>query len=339
MKVKLLGLLVLIIVFSVSCFKEDQQVPPYVPPENTETISIENSLYDHQTYFDLGSGKVVRENENSAWVFSFECEPNGWHVRINSSDLWGVAASGSTNFDSTFTQNHNLKWWFDSSDGNPDSTAIGKWVSFESGLPEYSNEVYLIGKYDGITYEAEKKVQFIYVDENSYKFKVADPGENQADTVLVSKNIDCNYIQYSFIGNEVLTLEPLKNEWDILFTQYSTLLFTDDGVPTPYFVRGVLHNPSTVESALDTLSDFIEIDYSDASLSMFSQKQDAIGHDWKDVSVDEGSNTAEYSVRVGYTYIIKDTDSDLYKLRFKSYFDKSGVKGYPSFEYTRLVPD
>ncbi len=339
MNVKLLGFLVLVTILTISCFKEDQPVSPYIPPENVETVSIENTLYDHQTYFDLSSGKIVSENENSAWVFAFECGPDGWHVRINSSDLWGVAASGSTNFDSTFNQNPDLKWWFDSSDGNPDSTAIGEWVSFESGLPKYSNEVYLVGKYDGITYEAVKKVQFIFVDEFLYKFKVADPGENQADTVLVPKNNDYNSVQYSFEGNEVLILEPLKNEWDVLFTQYSTLLFTDDGVPTPYFVRGVLHNPNIVESALDTLIDFIEIDYSYGSMSIFSQKQDAIGHDWKDVSVDEGSNTAEYSVRAGYTYIIKDTDSGLFKLRFKSYFDKSGVKGYPSFEYTSLAPE
>jgi len=106
-----------------------------------------------------------------------------------------------------------------------------------------------------------------------------------------------------------------------LFTQYYTILFTDDGLPTPYFVRGVLLNPNNVESALDTIYNFENIDFSSA--------QDAIGHNWKAVMVDEGINSAEYNIRKGYTYIIKDTNEEVYSLRVTSFFVYQELRDTP----------
>lgn len=337
-----LHLTAILIVFSLllrSCFEEDQPVPPYIPPDDVDAVSIQNSIYTHQVYFDLSSGEIVAENENSVWVLGFECSADGHHLLINSSDFWGVANTGSANFDSAYYDNPTYVWKADKSDGDLDSTAVGDWLSFDNGIPVYSNEVYLIGRFDGISFEPIKKVQFIYVDDQSYKFKVAGLEESSGNTVLITKNENLNYVHYSFQNNKVMQLEPNKNDWDILFTQYFTILFTDDGIPAPYYVRGVLHNPNLVESVLDTTTGFSEINYSNASLNLFSNKQDAIGYDWKSVKVDEGSNSAEYSVRSGYTYIIRDTDADIYKLRFKSFFNDQGIKGYPSFEYSDLIPD
>lgn len=339
MKLHLTGILIVISFLVHSCFEEDQAVPPYIPPDDVDTVSFHNSIYTHQIYFDLSSGEILAENENSVWVLGFECAADGYHLRINSSDFWGVAHTGSVKFDSVFSDVPVYIWRSDKSDGDMDSTAVGDWLSLDSGDPVYSNEVYLVGKFNGISFEPIKKVQFIYMDEQSYKFKVASLESSVGDTILISKDDNLNYVHYSFQDNKVMHLEPNKNEWDILFTQYFTILYTDDGIPAPYYVRGVLHNPNMVESALDTTSSFIEINYSNASSNLFSNKQDAIGYDWKSVKVDEGSNSAEYSVRIGYTYIIKDPDADLYKLRFKSYFNELGIKGYPSFEYSALIPE
>jgi len=339
MKLHLLAILIVLPLLVYSCFEEDQPVPPYMPPDDVDTVSIQHSIYTHQIYFDLSSGEIVAENENSIWVLGFECTADGHHLLINSSDFWGVTHTGSAKFDSAFNNNPDYIWKADKSDGNLDSTAVGDWLSFDNGVPVYSNEVYLIGKFDGISFEPVKKVQFINVDEQSYKFKVAGLEDIVGDTVLVTKDDNLNYVHYSFQDNKVMHLEPNKNEWDILFTQYFTILFTDDGVPAPYYVRGVLQNPNIVESALDTTISFIEINHLNASLNLFSNQQDAIGYDWKSVKVDEGSNSAEYSVRIGYTYLIKDTDADLYKLRFKSFFNELGIKGYPSFEYSALIPE
>ena len=339
MKWKAYSVLVFFVLLTVSCFEEDQAVPPYVLPENIDSLSIQNSIYNYQVYFDFSSGTVVSENENSEWVLSFECADSGYHIRINSSDFWGVAHTGSSNMDSVFTSNPEYIWKTDKSDGNPDSTAVGSWVSFMDGNPSYTEEVYLLGKYDGINYNLAKKVQFLSVSEESYTFLFGDPNESNLDTILVMKDDRYNYTQFSIEKKSSIQLEPEKGNWDILFAQYFTILYTDDSIPAPYYVRGALINPNHVEAALDSTIHFLDVNYSTAIQNSFSSAQDVIGHDWKSVTVDEASNSAEYKVRPGYTYIVRDTNNELYKLRFKSYFNKSGVKGYPSVEFARLNPE
>ena len=336
MKWKAYSVLLFFVLTVVSCFEEDQAVPAYELPENVDSLSIQNSIYHYQVYFDFSSEMIVAENENTEWVLSFECGESGYHIRINSSNFWGVAHTGSSKMDSIFSANPDLVWKQDKSDGNPDSTAIGSWVSFDETTPNYTNEVYLIGTYDGIAYNLAKKVQFISVTEEAYTFLIGDPGVSDPDTIEVMKDNRINYIQFSVEDNSTLQLEPEKEEWDILFSQYFTILYTDDSIRAPYYVRGVLLNPNLVEAALDTTINFLDVTYSNANLNTFSSTQDIIGHDWKSVTVDEASNSAEYKVRPGYTYIVRDANNVLYKFRFKSYFNKSGIKGYPSIEFARL---
>ena len=339
MKLKALSLLLFFVLAAVSCFEVDEPVPPYQLPDNVDTLSIKNSIYQYQVYFDFGSGSVVSENENSTWILSFECADSGYHIRINSSDFLGMAHTGSTNLDSTFTMDSEYIWGVDRSDGDPDSTAVGSWVSFTNGIPSYTNEVYLLGRYDGIAYNLAKKVQFVSVNEEAYKFLIGDPDESDLDTLEVVKDNSYSYRQFSIDNNEVIQLEPGKDQWDILFAQYFTILYTDDSIAAPYYVRGALLNPNQVEAALDTSIHFLDVNYANAIQNSFSSAQDIIGHDWKSVTVDEASNSAEYKVRPGYTYIVRDTNNELYKFRFKSYFNKSGIKGYPSIEYARLNPE
>ncbi|MDF1574587.1 MAG: HmuY family protein [Bacteroidales bacterium] len=338
MKWSVFGIWIILALGSVSCFEEDEAVPPYNLPEGVDTLSLQNSIYDYQVYVDLSTGSIVSENANSDWVLSFECADTGTHIRINSSDFWGIARTGSTDLEAVYTSDPGHVWRADRSDGNPDSTAVGSWVRFEEGIPTYTNEVYLLGKYDGIAYKLARKVQFISVSESAYRFLIDEPGGSDPDTIEVLKDARYNYSQFSLESNSTIQLEPEKEAWDLLFQQYYTILFTDDGVPTPYYVRGVLLNPNGVEAALDTLVHFLDINYALAIQMPFSSALDAIGHDWKSVEVDEASNSAEYKVRPGYTYLVRDANNELYKLRFKSYFNKSGVKGCPSFEFARLSP-
>jgi len=330
---------VFLALLTASCFEEDKPVPPYALPPDIDTLSIQNSIYHYQIYFDFGSGGIVSQNLNSDWALSFDCADAGYHIRVNSSDFWGMAPTGSTNLDSVYTDDPDYDWLQDSSSGHPDSTAVGEWVSFDQVEPTYTNEVYLLGRYDGIGYNLAKKVQFKSVSETVYTFLIADPDQSQADTIEVIKDDRYNYTQFSLDNNEVVQLEPEKDRWDILFAQYFTILYTDEGDPAPYYVRGALLNPNQVEAALDTLTHFLDVNHTNALQKNFSSAQDAIGHDWKSVTVDESSNSAEYKVRPGYTYIVRDTNNDLYKLRFKSYFNASGIKGYPSLEFASLDPE
>jgi hypothetical protein len=48
------------------------------------------------------------------------------------------------------------------------------------------------------------------------------------------------------------------------------------------------------------------------------------------------SNTAVYTIRPGITYIIQDTEEIFYKMRFISYYNDLGEKGFPVIEHARL---
>jgi hypothetical protein len=338
MRIKQLFILIIFSVLLTSCFEEDQAVPPYVPPFDVESLSLQKSIYYNQLYFDFSTGLSTAEIENSEWALGFACRDSINMLRLNTSDFWGAAPTGSSNFDSVYTDANEFSWKSDKSDGNPDSTAISNWISYEKGYPAFTEEVFLIGQYDGISYLPTKKIQLIYADELLYKFRIANLDVIGSDTITINKDQSVNSIQYSFTDESVVQIEPDKQDWDLVFCQYFTILYTDDSIRAPYYVRGALLNPHKVEAALDTLSPFEDIDFDYAFQLDFSNKLDAIGHDWKSVAIDEASNSAEYKVRPGYTYFIKDAEENIFKIRFKSFLNASGLKGYPSFEYAKLSP-
>lgn len=335
-RIMIIGVTMMLLVNS--CFEEDQPVPPYVPPYDVESVALPGSLYSYQTYYDLDRVQITGEVENSSWALGFECSPGSYHIRVNSAAYWGIARTGSTRMEDIFDETSDLRWMTDKSDGSPDSTAVGQWVKFEGGDTIYTGEIMLIGQFNGISYDPVKKLRFFHIDDSTYQFETGDPGSDSYDTVTVNRNPAYQLMHYSIIEDQVFALEPPVEDWDLVFCQYQTILYTEDSIRAPYYVRGVLTNPSRVEIALDTVRSFVVIDHSLAQDYTYSDKQDAIGHDWKSVDVDESSNSAEYRVRPGYTYLIRVDGQNYYKLRFKSYYNESGLKGYASFEYAKLEP-
>ncbi len=330
------GILILFTLLAKSCFEEDSPVPPYVPPDNVATLSTPHSMYTHQAWVNLGNSTVIAENEIDEWMLAFESADSGYHVRINSGGFYGLAHTGSTNFDSVFEDYKSYDWQADKADGNPDSTAVGDWVTFAEGDTNYSDEVMLAGKFDGINYIPVKKFQFIHVDDSTYRFITADPGGDGKDTVVIRKDDQYLQVYYSADSDETIFIEPPTDSWDLMFGQYLTILYTDDGIATPYYVRGVLTNPARVRAVLDTTLAFNEIDLARALTYDYPGAQDIIGHDWKSVTVDEGSNSAEYKVRPDHTYVISVEGTAYYKLRFKSYFNEEGLKGWATVEVAEL---
>jgi hypothetical protein len=62
---------------------------------------------------------------------------------------------------------------------------------------------------------------------------------------------------------------------------------------------------------------------------------DAIGYNWKTFG-GFGNATGDYQIFSNFNYIIKDSKSMLYKMRFISFYDDQGRKGSPKFEFRRL---
>jgi hypothetical protein len=323
-----------------SCFKEDEKITPH-DPGNVKTVAIElTSDYRYQVYFDLGSGEVISTNLKNEWDLAFESSEKGWNILLNTSNFMLAAATGITDFN-TIIDTTGLKWKFDDSSGNPDSLAIGKWVDFTSpdSVRFYSNEVYVIDRgYDELgNLRGLRKVVFREVNDSNYSIRYADLNGSNEGSFTVTKDPAVNYSRFSFDdGGKQLDPEPPKDSWDLLFTQYTTLLYTDEGDPYPYLLTGVLSNPSLVAVAQDTILDFPAIDLGVAGGLNYSHARDEIGYDWKDVVGDVSSGNVSYVITEGLNFVVRDTEGFLYKLRFISFYNDRGEKGYPTFEYQRL---
>jgi len=334
-------LLITMVLLCPSCFVDhDVIIPlPERKPGDPEIFSMPVSIYYNQAYFSLDSGDVVAYNDKLIWDLGFECNLEGWHVVLNAATRMRAANLGHVDFNSVDGLTGSEIWDWDESDGNLDSTAIGQWMDPSTNPPSYFNNVYIIDR--GYSQEGNtlgyKKVQFLGLQDGVYEVRFANLDGSDDHTVSVEKDPDINFVALSFdnVGS-VMSLEPRKDQWDLLFAQYTGYTPDDDGILYPYYVQGVLLNPNGVEALVDTSHQFQEILYDDIIGFGFSSKQDTIGHLWKDVEVDIETLESVYTVDTTINHIIKGVSGHFYKLRFLNFYNELGEKGYTVFEYQRL---
>ena len=305
-----------------SCLKEEIAVPPH---QQGDVITNQVELgtdYGNQIYFNLQSNSIVKTNQKTDWDIAFECNSDGWHIILNTS-LGGAAANtNSTDFASVNSTN-GAEWKWDLHDGNLDSTAIG----------DYRNTdfVYLIDR--GYTPAGNpmgyKKAIFKQIDLQTYQIQVADLNGNNDTTVLIQKDDNINFKAFSFNSNSEVDIEPNKNDWDLLFTQY---IHVFQNPTLPYLVTGVLLNRNKTSCAYNDTSSFDNILYDDISNYSFTSNLNAIGYDWK--TYDFNSNA--FTVLPEKNYIIKTANDTYFKLHFIDYYNSLGEKGAPLFELQSL---
>lgn len=327
----LLGLIVLSIT---SCFKEDEKVMPHQSGNvTTDTIALTQN-YKYQVYFDLSTNSKVATNPRTDWDLAFEANSNGTHILLNTSCFMKVADCGPITFAQPIDTT-GLRWKFDRSDGNPDSAALLKWININGNDTLYPGHVYAVdqGLDENGVVRGLRQVVFDGLKKGIYSFRWANMDGSASVSTEVEKDSTVNYIHYSFKnGGGPGAQEPAKTQWDLLFTQYSTILFTDAGDPYPYLVTGVLINRSGIQVMVDSTNDFSAITFETAYNMSYSNTLDVIGYDWKYYNFDTGSYTVRYKVN----YVIKDAEGFYYKFRFTGFYNTLGQKGYPVFEYQRL---
>ena len=289
------------------------------------------SGYTSQIYYDLNGNLEVSSNGIAEWDLCFESTQGGWLIRLNSSKFMHAGNSNDTLFSSLLNE-EDLEMVFDASSGNIDSTAIGTWFT-ETGDSIISlRNVYLVDRGINELNKAVgfKKVQFD-VKGNSYLIRYADP-DNQNEVIqMIERGENSNRVYFSF-ENGILEIAPESEQWSLLFSRYTTMLLTTDGEKYPYLVAGVILNPNGVAAALDTIHDFMEMEINDTIDLELSTRSDLIGYDWKYYDFD----AAIYTIVPEYMYVLRDRDGFYYKLRFIDFYNSTGEKGYPNFEFIRL---
>lgn len=322
-----------------SCFKEDDPIPPHPKGELEAVVIPMTQYYVNQIYFNLSTGEQVSMNKKDEFDLSFACADTGFIIRLNSASFMKAAQTSFTEFDQV-TDTTGLNWNFDKSDGNPDSTALRNWINISGFDTLISNKVWVINR--GINDKGFPvglmKVKFTGFENDTYQITYAKMDNSEEKEIFITKDKGYNYIQYKF-GSEVEgePIEPESKDWDLIFTQYTTLLLTDEGDPYPYLVTGTLINELGTFVAFDSTMIFKDIDVEDVLYLDYSKNLDAIGYEWKELFGDINGGDFYYKARSNYNYIIRTKYGIFYKLHFTGFYDvETGEKGFPTFEYQRL---
>jgi hypothetical protein len=321
-----------------SCFKEDEAIAPFDRGDRqTATIALGND-YRYQVYFDLNQGLEVSSNNKLDYDLAFESSPLGCRILLNTSTFMRIARTNLTNFESVNSA-AGLVFQFDPSSGNLDSTAVGNWFTINGNDTIFDQHVYVIDRgYDQLGRPlGHKKIVFEQIKKDEYSFRYANLNGTDERQGRVKKEAGYNFVYYAFDPQRnTRLLEPNREHYTLLFTQYTTLLFTNDGTPYPYLVTGTLINRHNTYVAIDKAHTFEEIDMDFAEQLPFSNKLDFIGYNWKDLTGDVESGNVLYQVRSDYNYIIRDFQGFYYKMRFVGFYNQEGERGFPVIEFQRL---
>jgi hypothetical protein len=304
-----------------SCQKEELPVPAH-EPGNVITTSVNmNSNYKYQIYYDLSSNTIVSQNLKTSWDMGFETSSSGYRIILNTSKAMFARNTNNGNFTSVTDTNgftNNKRW--DAPSGNLDSTAIGDWRA--------NNHVYVIdrGYSESGIHQGFRKIQFQSFDTKKYTIRFSDINGAGDVTMQIEKDSTYNFVFLSF-DNGIVKVEPPKSDWDLCFTQYLHIFYN----PTnPYLVTGCLLNRNNTLAIMDSSKTFSQIGYSDVGSHVLSPSINTIGYNWKLY------NGATYITLTQMNYLIKDSEGYYYKLHFIDFYNTSGVKGNPKWEYQRL---
>jgi hypothetical protein len=313
-----------------SCFKEDEQITPHTPGNFiTDTVALTDT-YKYQVYYSLHDSIAMSTNLKDSWDLGFESTPWGWRVILNTSCFMKSAYLAGQVFGSV-ADTTGATWLFNPSDGSADSLAIGQWFTIQDYDTVGTNRLLVIDR--GIDFNGNPRGYCQLVIDSLVIG--TDLNGSHPKSFSITKFGDVNHVLFSISNPELVISEPDNSTWDLLFSQYTTLLYTDVGDPYPYLVTGVLLNPRFVEVSVDSITPFENINFETAQTMSFTKQADRIGYDWKRYDFDAGT----YTVNSELIYIIRDIKGYLYKLRFVGFyklFNNTLEKGYPSFEYQKL---
>ncbi|GAB4449418.1 MAG: hypothetical protein OHK0036_06380 [Bacteroidia bacterium] len=301
-----------------SCLKKELPVPPHTEG-SVQTVQIPlTSNYKYQIFFSLKNNQIVQQQLKTCWDIAFEC--GGSRVILNSSKFMFAYNTNKTSFSQvTDTSGFSLNKKYDSPTRNLDSTAIGNWWE---NLP-----VYIIhrGFNESGTNLGYIKLKIISFNYNQFTFLYGNISDTAGNIATINTDTNYRFIGFNFSTQQKVYIEPPKNQWDLLFTQYT------EHLSEPYLVTGCLLNIPLTKGYI-TSQKFEDINYNIASNMILSTNANIIGYTWKEYDF----NTSSYVVHPEIIYIIKDNENYFYKLRFIGFYSSSGEKGYPKFEFQRL---
>lgn len=267
-------------------------------------------------FYSLENG-VVKSEPRDNWHLAFTTNAVSASILINSAghsagsmDLF-LAAQDTTSWttlDTTgMTQVYN----------DPTSWEAGAFANLGTSHPDYG-----WGSYNSTTHSVYGSRIFVIKMPNDtykkimiqemiaggdFKFKYADlDGSNEVvASFLKSTYSTKNFVYYNMTTGTFVDREPVKTDWDMLFTKYM-----DEVAPSTYYpVTGVVTNANAMAEEVNM------VDTATATWTTFGSEKNIIGYDWKVFDM----NTFSYVLDDSTCFFVQNNNGDVFKIGFRSY--------------------
>ena len=281
------------------------------------------SDYSQQIFYSL-KNNISKTNTKTAWDLGFDSSKSGSQIIINSSTFSQIAKLEDHFFEDPVSIT-DLTWGWDNPKGIFNGTAFNTTQNSTTFILDRGYNL------NG-TSRGYRKIKIDSINSNGYFIKYAMLDNTELVNIQIKRDSLFNFKYLSFDNNNIITIEPEKSNWDLVFTQY-THLFIDNLETPAYLVTGVLTNyMNNVLVAKDTIHSFEEVNIDFIESYNFSNHQDEIGYNWKIYNFESQS----YTVKTDIIYIIKDVFNRYFKMHFIDFYNDDGEKGYPKFEIQEL---
>ncbi len=308
------SLLIIIVSILFSCEKDngDNSAKESVSMEPDYVNDIFYSLHEQTSFdavrdnWDIGfrtfirSPSIIINSGAGVELYEISKDTNDWYntVDITGFDTWPILSNSLENWEvGAFSANMT---------GYPDYG----WAIYNTVTHDLiGNAVFLIKLQDGTLKKIFIRKKHSTLNTYEFLYSNVDGTDKKHVELNCGDYIEKEYIYYSISGNETVDREPVKENWDLLFTRY----YDPDAY---YVVTGVLTKPGI------TVAEVIGIapEAADTTTGQFSSSLSVIGWDWKEFD----QNTFEYSLVEDLTYFVKTVSGEVYKLYFTG-FDGSST--------------
>lgn len=358
---KIFSILILSSLFiQTSCLKDDDS-PIAIDPILGTTIEPEvgGPAQPNQVWIDLSSHTETK-NVRTDWDLGFSTGEE-FRVILNNSILMAAAEIESNDIDAVNQSNFNsLINIIDITAGFPGEyidNVAGDYFNNGTAIKEISandadNKVYLLkmgyelylgndipnnSAYTAGDSRGYKKVRILRNGNDGYKIQYADLNDTTHKEFIVTKDPEYHFTYFSFDLEDVVKIQPKKNNWDLCFTVFNNVI---EGHGTYIYADYIVSNHLSgvgiyqVDTDHATLTqDYNNFTINDVDESLFEYNdQRSLGGNWRSTVSGTSSTPVVHGDRF---FVLKDPDGIMYKIRFIS-MTKDGQRGYPVFEFDPL---
>jgi hypothetical protein len=348
--------LTLAMISLVACSDDDNNTAPVVietPSVGAIFGTTENPLnvggpnQQNQVYVDL-SGEDATPVGRASWDLGFYSGSEA-RVVINGSVKVAVKQLATSNIDEVQVEDETVAVgtfdatnmaYIDNPTGELSGTAFGAIATSEATAKVYlvnlGNAVPTVAPATGsanVSGEARgwRKVK-VWTSGNAYKLQYANLDATTHTEVTINKDAEYNHTFFSLTTNNVVTVEPKKDKWDLNFTTFTNEVFMGAASYGAYFYSDyIVTNTKAGVTSYKVDGDdaaYEAFDLTDVATVSFSTDQRAIGANWR--------NVTPVQLYDNVFFIVKDGSGNVYKVKFISMLNTAGERGFPTFQYSLL---